>query len=70
MTPYAPQVEYTSCDTQAVGRIRRYGQGRVVQIYRFLITNSIDEEIFRSRREDARGLLESAAAADAVRPLE
>ena len=45
------QIEYTSCDTQAVGRIRRYGQGRVVQLYRFLVANSIDEDIFRDRRQ-------------------
>ena len=65
------QQEYTACDTQAVGRIRRYGQDRKVQLYRFLVTNTIDEEIFRNRRaDDAPALLASAAEAQSVRPLE
>ena len=64
------QVEYTSCDTQAVGRIRRYGQGRIVQLYRFLVQNSIDEEIFEARREDAKELLDNGTSGEAVRPLE
>ena len=63
------QQEYTSCDTQAVGRIRRYGQGRVVQLYRFLVANSIDEDIFRDRRQaDAAELLSNPADADTVGP--
>ena len=49
------QQEYASCDTQAVGRVRRYGQGRVVQLYRFLVKHSIDEDIFRVRRGRRRG---------------
>lgn len=59
------QQEYTSCDTQAVGRVRRYGQSRTVQLYRFLVANSIDEDIFRDRRAaDAEVLLASAASGD------
>ena len=65
------QEEYNSCDTQAVGRIRRYGQSRVVHLYRFIVANSIDEDIFRQRREDdAPALLKNAATADNVRPAE
>ena len=65
------QQEYTSCDTQAVGRVRRYGQSRTVQLYRFLVANSIDEDIFRDRRAaDAEALLASAASGDKVRPIE
>ena len=65
------QIEYTSCDTQAVGRIRRYGQGRVVQLYRFLVANSIDEDIFRDRRQaDAQSLIQAAAPSETVAPLE
>jgi hypothetical protein len=65
------QQEYTSCDTQAVGRVRRYGQSRTVQLYRFLVANSIDEDIFRDRRAaDAEVLLASAASGDKVRPIE
>ena len=44
------QVEYTSCDTQAVGRIRRYGQHRKVQLTDSQ-SNTIDEEIFKSRAD-------------------
>ena len=63
-------VEYNACDTQAVGRIRRYGQTRTVQLYRFLVANSIDEEIFRARRpEDAAVLLKTSARAEEVQPL-
>ena len=65
------QQEYTSCDTQAVGRVRRYGQGRVVQLYRFLVQHSIDEEIFKARREaDGEDLLANCTPADTVRPVE
>ena len=65
------QQEYTSCDTQAVGRVRRYGQSRTVQLYRFLVANSIDEDIFRDRRAaDAEVLLASAASGDKVRPID
>ena len=65
------QQEYSSCDTQAVGRIRRYGQGRTVQLYRFLVANAIDEDIFRARRaNDAEALLAKATTADAVAPID
>ena len=65
------QQEYTACDTQAVGRIRRYGQSRTVQIYRFLVANSIDEDIFKARRADeAPALLAAASSAQEVRPLD
>ena len=53
------------------GRIRRYGQGRVVQLYRFLVANSIDEDIFRDRRQaDAQSLIQAAAPSETVAPLE
>ena len=65
------QQEYSSCDTQAVGRVRRYGQSRTVQLYRFLVANSIDEDIFRQRRaEDAEELLATAATGESVTPLD
>ena len=64
-------VEYQSCDTQAVGRIRRYGQTRTVQLYRFLVANAIDEDIFRARRaDDAEALIAAASSAEAAGPLE
>ena len=63
-------VEYSSCDTQAVGRIRRYGQSRTVQLYRFLVANSIDVDIFKARRADAAPLLAAASSGDDVAPLD
>ncbi|KZT21583.1 hypothetical protein NEOLEDRAFT_1164553 [Neolentinus lepideus HHB14362 ss-1] len=40
---------YTSRETQAIGRIRRYGQEKEVHVWRFLTTNTIDMEIFEQR---------------------
>ncbi|KAL5513360.1 hypothetical protein ACEPAH_3759 [Sanghuangporus vaninii] len=40
---------YDSCETQAIGRLRRYGQTKLVHIWRFLSTNTIDVEIFEQR---------------------
>ena len=45
MTDY----EYRSCETQAIGRVRRYGQTKKVHVWRFLTENSIDVEIFQDR---------------------
>ncbi|CCM02538.1 uncharacterized protein FIBRA_04640 [Fibroporia radiculosa] len=46
----APSQEiYDACETQAVGRLRRFGQTRLVNIYRFLSTNTIDVEIYEQR---------------------
>jgi len=48
----APSQEiYTACETQAVGRLVRYGQTKHVYVWRFLTTNTIDEEIYEQRRE-------------------
>ncbi|KAG0123556.1 hypothetical protein HOY82DRAFT_495139 [Tuber indicum] len=41
--------EYRSCETQAIGRVRRYGQTKKVHVWRFLTENSIDVEIFQDR---------------------
>jgi len=40
---------YDACETQAIGRLRRYGQTKHVYIWRFLSTNTIDVEIFEQR---------------------
>ena len=40
---------YNSCETQAIGRLRRYGQTKLVHIWRFLSSNTIDVEIFEQR---------------------
>ncbi|KAF7770424.1 hypothetical protein Agabi119p4_6398 [Agaricus bisporus var. burnettii] len=48
----APSQEiYTACETQAVGRLVRYGQSKHVYVWRFLTTNTIDEEIFNERKK-------------------
>ncbi|KAH8110784.1 hypothetical protein DFH11DRAFT_1708434 [Phellopilus nigrolimitatus] len=45
----ATQEIYNACETQAIGRLRRYGQTKDVLIWRFLSTNTIDVEIFEQR---------------------
>ncbi|THH14984.1 hypothetical protein EW146_g5422 [Bondarzewia mesenterica] len=40
---------YDACETQAIGRLRRYGQTSLVHIWRFLTTDTIDVEIFEQR---------------------
>ena len=40
---------YDARETQAIGRIRRYGQVKHVHIYRFLTMDSVDETIFKER---------------------
>lgn len=47
----APSQEiYNACETQAIGRLVRYGQERHVYVWRFLTTNTIDEEIYEQRK--------------------
>ena len=63
------QQEYDACDTQAVGRIRRYGQQRTVQLYRFLVDTTIDTDIFLQRRgAEAEALLQ--ATDEPIEPIE
>jgi len=48
----APSKEiYKACETQAIGRLVRFGQGKHVYVWRFLTTNTIDEEIYEQRKE-------------------
>ncbi|KAG5647866.1 hypothetical protein DXG03_007790 [Asterophora parasitica] len=48
----APSKEiYKACETQAVGRLVRFGQTKHVSVWRFLTTNTIDEDIYEQRRE-------------------
>ncbi|KAF5373238.1 hypothetical protein D9615_007418 [Tricholomella constricta] len=48
----APSKEiYKACETQAVGRLVRFGQTKHVYVWRFLTTNTIDEEIYEQRKE-------------------
>jgi hypothetical protein len=41
--------EYVAYETQAIGRIRRYGQKKKVHVWRFLANNTIDTRIFEER---------------------
>lgn len=43
------QQEYDAYETQAIGRIRRYGQSKTVFVWRFLVEDSIDTSIFKER---------------------
>lgn len=43
------QEEYVAKETQAIGRVRRFGQNKKVTIWRFLSANTIDTEIFEQR---------------------
>jgi len=47
----APSQEiYNACETQAIGRLVRYGQTKHVNVYRFLTKDTIDEEIWEQRK--------------------
>ncbi|KAF5350208.1 hypothetical protein D9758_007844 [Tetrapyrgos nigripes] len=47
------QEEYTACETQAIGRVVRYGQTKHVYVHRFLTKSTIDEEVFDQRKAAA-----------------
>merc|ERR1712060_250187 len=47
----ASQQEFTACETQAIGRVRRYGQNRCVYIWRFISRDTMDQEIYESREK-------------------
>ncbi|ESK85170.1 dna repair protein rad8 [Moniliophthora roreri MCA 2997] len=52
----APSLEiYKACETQAIGRLVRYGQTKHVNVYRFITKDSIDEEIFNNRNRQQAG---------------
>ena len=51
------QQQYTACETQAIGRIRRYGQTKKVEIWRYIVQDSIDEKIFNDRHRDWDALM-------------
>ena len=44
------QHEYDACETQAIGRVRRYGQRKPCTVWRFLVDETIDTEIARQRQ--------------------
>jgi hypothetical protein len=43
------QQQYDAYETQAIGRIRRYGQTKKVHIWRYLARDTIDTEIAQER---------------------
>ena len=43
------QHEYNQAETQAIGRIRRYGQTKTANLHRFVTCSTIDEEVYKSR---------------------
>jgi len=45
---------YDANETQAVGRLVRYGQVKHVYVWRFLTKNTIDEEIYQQRAKDKK----------------
>jgi hypothetical protein len=45
---------YDARETQAIGRVRRYGQVKHVHIYRFLTMDSVDETLYKERTGLAR----------------
>merc|ERR1712150_233865 len=44
------QQQYDAYETQAIGRIRRYGQTRKVNVWRYLAKDTIDIEIYSNRK--------------------
>ena len=51
LSPLLTQTQeiYEACETQAIGRVRRYGQLKHVNIWRFFSLNTIDVEIYEQR---------------------
>lgn len=45
---------YQACETQAIGRLVRYGQTKHVYVYRFLTRDTIDMEIFDQRTKELK----------------
>ncbi|OCF44062.1 DNA repair protein Rad8 [Kwoniella heveanensis CBS 569] len=51
-------LNYRAVETQAIGRVRRYGQERQVHIHRLLALDTIDMTIFESRRAELHAKLD------------
>jgi hypothetical protein len=43
------QHEFTARETQAIGRILRYGQSKTVHVWRFIVSDTMDETIHKER---------------------
>lgn len=46
--------QYTSQETQAIGRIRRYGQTKKVHIWRLMSEDTMDVEVYEKRTGEQR----------------
>jgi SNF2 family DNA or RNA helicase len=49
------QADYEAYETQAIGRIRRYGQEKTVYVWRFFANDTIDTEIYEQHRSKKHG---------------
>jgi SNF2 family DNA or RNA helicase len=47
--------QYKAAETQAIGRIRRYGQSKTIHIWRLVAEDTIDTEIYRKRGHPVPG---------------
>jgi SNF2 family DNA or RNA helicase len=54
---------YEAYETQAIGRIKRYGQKKTVFVHRFICTDTIDTEIWEKRGKEAHEERVAAKAA-------
>merc|ERR550525_218537 len=45
---------YVQCETQAIGRIRRYGQQKKVFIYRLITSGTIDSVLLDKRTREVK----------------
>jgi SNF2 family DNA or RNA helicase len=51
----APSKEiYDACETQAIGRLVRYGQTTLVHVWRFKTKDTIDEDIYNQREAEKK----------------
>jgi hypothetical protein len=48
------EYEYRSSETQAIGRVRRYGQTKTVHIWRFMSEDTMDIETYEKRTGEKR----------------
>lgn len=61
------QEEYDACETQAIGRLRRFGQSQIVHVWRFLTMDTMDVEQYeKRRRKTVEVLIANAATAAAA----
>ena len=50
------QHQYNAYETQAIGRVRRFGQTKTVNIWRFLACGTIDDTIYKERTTEKTAL--------------